>query len=120
MQALHNPHCMDQPSGFNLIEFETAKDLCDALSPLRPIKPAPSQFIYRGQGDASLCLQPGVFRDKHPAERLFGFRSVNADDQVATELLVLDLFVRSCDLLGLKLPNDSIEFLDEKTGREAK
>lgn len=94
-----------------MAEFDTADKLWERLSPINPIKPAPSDFIYRGQRDASWPLQPSVLRpENNPAQKLFGTLAINADNQVFAEMLILERFAQTCDLVGLKLPNDSIKF----------
>lgn len=101
---------MFQHSPFNLTEFENAYDLWEALSPLKPIKPPPSEFIFRGQAEANWELKPSVARENNPGLQRLRSQVVNVYDQIFLEMEILQSFVESCDLLGLKLPNDSIDF----------
>ena len=96
---------------FQEIRFSSADELWDYLSPTNePFKP-PYDLIYRGQGDSEWELIPKILRN--------GFESVvakmwwstpKAEDQVFVELIVLNSFARFCDQIGIRIPNDSMEF----------
>jgi hypothetical protein len=103
---------------FNLIEANTVDEFWDILSPQKTLGDKPSQFIYRGQRDASWHLIPSILRKNSPSKIIFGQREMTADEQISSERAILEQFVKQCDLLGLKIVNDSVELrenLDPRT-----
>lgn len=50
---------------------------------------------------------------KNPVKRVWGSLGVTADDQVFSELRILEHFVEQCDYLGLRIINDSVEFREQ-------
>jgi hypothetical protein len=97
------------------IEEKPAADAAEfwrLLSPEKPLFPASSVLLYRGQANASWPLEPSILR--HPENKLgVVFRAngeVASDDQVIKEWVYLSSFVRFCDSIGLAIPNDSPEF----------
>lgn len=93
---------------YDLMECSNTHEFWDKLSPEKPLKKNPSKFIYRGQGNAIWPLVPAILRDnmKHSwwKEKMY------YDEQIFFELAILNYFVEQCDLLGLKITNDSLEF----------
>jgi len=94
---------------FNLIELNTVEEFWDVLSPQNKLEDNPSQFIYRGQRDANWPLIPSILRDNSPSKIISGNRQLTADEQIFAETAILEQFVNQCDLLGLKIVNDSAE-----------
>jgi hypothetical protein len=94
---------------FNLIEPTAVDEFWEILSPQKPLDDKPSQFIYRGQRDASWHLIPSILRNNSPSTIISGQKEITADDQIFSELAILEQFVKQCDLLGLKIVNDSAE-----------
>lgn len=94
---------------FNLIESNNVEEFWDILSPQKTLQEKPSEFIYRGQRDANWHLIPAILRKNSPSKVIFGQRELTADEQIFTERAILEQFVNQCDLLGLKIVNDSAE-----------
>jgi len=94
---------------FNLIESNTVDEFWDILSPQKNLEDKPGQFIYRGQRDASWHLIPSILRKNSPAKIIFGQKKITTDEQIFSERAILEQFVNQCDLLGLKIVNDSAE-----------
>ena len=98
----HNPFCE--------IKCETAKELWDSLSPTNELVAPPCKLIYRGQENAEWRLIPSILRDetrnkfsKNWSRKLFG-------DQIHMEIYLLRSFVDYCDEIGIRIPNDSLDF----------
>lgn len=90
---------------------ETATELWDLLSPTNELFKKPNKLIYRGQADSSWELIPSVLRNSKRNQLVKIFKSDStADSQVFNELIILNKFVEYCDNLGIKIPNDSINF----------
>lgn len=100
-----------QYPGFNEIECGNADELWDMLSPTKELAKKPYDFIYRGHGDATWRLIPSILRKNYfnPAIILWG-EDRKADEQVFIEIKLLEIFAHYCDCVGIKLPNDSLEF----------
>ena len=102
-----------QYHSFETKHFEVADDLWEALSPTREheLTKAPSKLVYRGQADANWQLVPSVLRPT----LLKNWRGdqLKADDQIFTELHLLECFADFCDQIGVRLPNDSPSFRRE-------
>jgi hypothetical protein len=92
---------------FNLIEANTVEEFWDLLSPQNTLEDRPSQFIYRGQRDARWNLIPSILRGNIPIKGIARERELTADQQIFIELAILEKFVNQCDLIGLKVANDS-------------
>lgn len=91
--------------------FKSADRLWEALSPTRPLRIAPSRFVYRGQGKAHHKLVPSVLRDLDRAAAISpGSNTINATDMVFYEILLLRKFALHCDSLGIPIPGDSQAF----------
>ncbi len=91
-------------------ETSTASEFWNLLSPERPLFPATSDIIYRGQSDARWQLVPKAFRGAHnPAHLMFG-EHIDIAAQVAAECITLKSFVDHCDSIPLQIPNDSPQF----------
>jgi len=106
---------MSNYPGYEEKELNAADELWEILSPTRELAAKPCRFIYRGHGDATWDLIPSILRfdDQNPATILFG-NSNHADNQVAAEKMLLDMFARNCDAAGIKIPNDSLSFREEE------
>mgnify|MGYP000618471518 CR=1 FL=1 len=100
---------------FNLIECSNVNEFWEVLSPQKPLVKKPCHFIYRGQSDAGWGLLPSIFRAKNNktiSERMWN-RKPTFDDQIAFELIMLSYFMEQCDLLGLRINNDSSKFREQ-------
>lgn len=91
--------------------LNTAEELWEALNPIKDIFPGTSQPIYRGQANSEWGLIPSVLR----IPNLYPFNvemetTVKHHKQRFMEMRLLQEFVRFCDQIGLRIPNDSIEF----------
>ena len=94
---------------FNLIETDCVEEFWELLSPQKPLVAHPSQFIYRGQRDANWHLIPSILRENAPSTIIRRERNLTINQQIITEITILEKFVNQCDLLGLKIANDSPE-----------
>lgn len=96
---------------FQVKSFKTAKKLWEALSPTQKLFDDPCNVVYRGQADSSWKLIPTVLRkgDKNPASVMWG-KGVKAEEQIFTEIRLLELFAEFCDQVGLRIPGDSPQF----------
>jgi hypothetical protein len=100
--------------GFTLLECTTAEEFWEQLSPEKAIRRDGSGFIYRGQGKAEWKLLPRVFREtKCNLFNIQGRPPATSDEQVASELIILNRFVEECDLVGLRVPHDSRLFRNQ-------
>lgn len=105
-----------QPNKINLIECNDANTFGEYLSPQQPLKKYhfTRTLFYRGQGDANWPLIPKIFRnDNIISKQIFRRNDISFDDQVAAELMILNKFKSQCDLSGLRIHNDSLEFREE-------
>jgi hypothetical protein len=98
-------------SAFQEVNYQTADELWEALSPTKELVKPPCKLLYRGQANAEWGLIPSVLRktSNDPATAMWG-EGVNADHQVYTEVLLLEVFAEFCDQVGIQLPNDSMKF----------
>ena len=94
---------------FNLIEVIHVEDFWELLSPQKTLGDKGGQFIYRGQRDANWKLIPSILRNNTLAKIISQAIPVTADQQISTEIKILEKFINQCDLLGLKIANDSAE-----------
>ncbi|MDD9158519.1 FRG domain-containing protein [Aliivibrio sp. S4TY2] len=94
--------------------YATANELWDALSPTQSFFKEPYNIIYRGQADANWGLIPSLLRNENtnPLLRFMG-RRTKADELVFTEIRLLEEFTRYCDNIGVRIPNDSIDFRND-------
>lgn len=83
------------------IDTNTAEEFWSLLSPEKPLFPASSDLLYRGQADARWNLVPSVLRSAI---------CKRSENQLFTEWMYLKSFVDYCDLSGLPIPNDSPTF----------
>lgn len=101
------------------IEFESADDLWEALSPTRNLGiKFPNKLIYRGHGDSTWSLIPSALREQN-LKNTFYFTELEANFSrsiVLDELLSISLFVEHCDRIGINIPNDSQPFRSEYIG----
>lgn len=100
---------------FNLIETNCVEQFWEILSPQKSLVAQPSQFIYRGQRDANWQLIPSILRETTPSTIISRGTKLTADQQIITEITILEKFVNQCDLLGLKIANDSVELRQSLT-----
>lgn len=96
---------------FEEINYETANELWEALSPTKSFFKEPYKLIYRGQADAEWGLIPSLLRNKtsNPLLKFMG-RPSRADELVFTEVRLLEEFASYCDNVGIRIPNDSMKF----------
>ena len=96
---------------FQLEHFTSADSLWDALSPTRTLTSPRSKLIYRGQENADWKLIPTVLRGRtRTILDVLARTKPTADDQVFFEGVLLDTFVEHCDRIGIRIPNDSLDF----------
>ncbi|EIY6411655.1 FRG domain-containing protein [Vibrio parahaemolyticus] len=99
---------------FKEVNYETANDLWDALSPTKSFFKEPYNIIYRGQADSGWSLIPSLLRNKESNSLLkFLGRPSKADELVYTEVRLLEKFASYCDNVGVRIPNDSMTFRNE-------
>ena len=82
----------------------------DSLSPTNELVAPPCKLIYRGQENAEWRLIPSILRDE--TRNKFGkiWFSKNFEDQIHMEIYLLRSFVDYCDEIGIRIPNDSLNF----------
>lgn len=90
------------------VNFNSADELWDALSPTQELFSESYNAIYRGQGDSNWKLMPSLFRSRELLT--FLGRTATADELIFNELSVLNMFVQYCDDVGVRIPNDSHDF----------
>lgn len=83
------------------IPCKTPEEFWEKLSPLKLINN--KNIIYRGQKNATWNLIPGVLRSRYSSLK-------TSADQIFFEKAILHQFAEQCDQIGLRIPNDSIEF----------
>src|SRR6516165_12302063 len=100
---------------------EWAHEFWDVLSPQRPLFGPADQLLYRGQADASWSLTPSILRspENKRGVRLNPDGFVPSDFQVFKEWVYLRDFVRYCDSISLRIPNDSPAFRDQFLNQNA-
>ncbi|CAB1262534.1 putative FRG domain protein [Vibrio cholerae] len=99
---------------FKEVNYETANDLWDALSPTKSFFKKPYNIIYRGQADSGWSLIPSLLRNKESNSLLKSLgRPSKADELVHTEVRLLEEFASYCDNVGVRIPNDSMTFRNE-------
>jgi hypothetical protein len=89
------------------VPCETPEEFWEELSPLKLLDSQSSNIIYRGQRKAQWGLIPGVLRPDIPFLKILLKRK--SPNQIFFEKAILNQFTKRCDLLGLKIPNDSSE-----------
>ena len=91
-------------------KYETAEELWDSLSPTNELVAPPCKLIYRGQENAEWKLIPSILRDK--TRNKFGkiWPRKLFEDQIHMEIYLLRSFVDYCDEIGIRIPNDSLNF----------
>jgi len=99
---------------FKEINYETANELWDALSPTKSLFNEPCNLVYRGQADSTWKLIPSLLRDElnNPLLKFIG-NKIKSDELVFTEVQLLNIFAEYCDNIGVRVPNDSIKFRSE-------
>lgn len=99
---------------FEDINYNSADELWDALSPTKSFFDEPCNLIYRGQADSNWSLIPSLLRNENtsPLLKFFG-RKCKADELVFLEARLLEVFTEHCDAIGIRVPNDSIKFRNE-------
>ena len=99
----HNP--------FHEKQYDTADELWDSLSPTKELVKPPCKLIYRGQKNAEWGLVPSILREKtRKLLTTFRQRDIKYDDQIDIEIRILKMFMEFCDEVGIKIPNDSLDF----------
>ncbi|UUM32203.1 FRG domain-containing protein [Vibrio japonicus] len=99
---------------FEELNYETANELWDALSPTKSFFKEPYNIIYRGQADSAWSLIPSLLRNKESNPLLeFMGQPRKADELVFTEVRLLEEFASYCDNVGIRIPNDSMKFRKE-------
>lgn len=99
----HNP--------FHEKQYDTADELWDSLSPTKELVKPPCKLIYRGQKNAEWGLVPSILREKTRKLLTTSWqRYIKYDDQIHIEISILKIFVEFCDEVGIKIPNDSLDF----------
>ena len=92
-------------------QYATADDLWDALSPTQKLVAPPCKLIYRGQKDAEWGLVPSILRGemRKTFERSW-LGDMKHENQILMEMILLQRFMEYCDEVGIKIPNDSLDF----------
>ena len=103
----------------NLKESNNVEEFFDVLSPRTHLEKG-SDYIYRGQRDATWGLVPKVFRDNLDITRkMYNFHvpsvgvNITVVKQGQLEHEIIQLFVQHCDLLGLSIPTDSAKLRND-------
>ncbi|EBV0828025.1 TPA: FRG domain-containing protein [Salmonella enterica] len=108
---------MTSLASFKQIDFQTADDLWESLSPTRNLDlQKPYNLIYRGQGNSDWKLIPYALRDNHinkSVVRQYNNEHKQANGLVRDELFNLIQFVKHCDRTGIKIPNDTKAFRED-------
>ena|SRR6266446_1551327 len=85
--------------------FESAEDLLRALGRLDSRwSPNPTNWVFRGQGDADWKLQPRAFRPSAWKERSIVLPADSNEDQMKREWIIVQSFLQELNNQGLPLP----------------
>ncbi|MEE3624148.1 FRG domain-containing protein [Nitrospirillum sp. BR 11752] len=85
------------------IRADTAAEFWKLLSPENPVFGRGRETIYRGQSNATWPLTPSIFRDS-------SFSSRTCDQITHDEWALISEFLKNCDKIDTRIPNDSILF----------
>lgn len=100
-----------EPILYKEITYETANELWDALSPTKSWFDNLSNVVYRGQADSNWNLTPSLLRNNSTNQNIkFYGRHCTSDELIYNELQLLNVFTTYCDNIGIRIPNDSINF----------
>jgi len=94
-------------------DCESLDEFWNCISPIGNIFGSPiSKFIYRGQSNSDWSLSPQVYRKDIIEKYQVGMIGSSTDhiDQTFFEWRLLESFVHHCDLRGLSIPGDSMDF----------
>ena len=97
---------------YQILEFSSAKDFWARLAPESPLAPPPAQFIYRGQADASWGLIPSALRKDSLVRDRVAEEERTAEVQTFFEMRLLQVYVETCDSVGLEVPGDCVALRD--------
>lgn len=93
---------------------KTANEHWNLVSPTNKLFKEPCNLIYRGQGNANWGLIPSLLRYSENNQLMRIYKNeAKAYEQIFNELIILKQFVKYCDDLGIKIPNDSLKFRKE-------
>ncbi len=98
-----------------IYDCESLDDFWECISPIGSIFRSPQYtFIYRGQSDSDWQLTPAVYRRDVIERYKSGLAGALKDHSGQTffEFMLLQSFIYHCDLRGLPIPFDSMEFRD--------
>ncbi len=103
---------------FKEINFPSAKELWEAISPTQNFGLNTNEpLMYRGQANSNWNLIPTVLRRDESGNHIFPplgtTKRMPADMMIFCELNLINDFVEQCDRIGLRMPNDSVEFRSE-------
>ena len=98
--------------------FNTADELWLALSPTESLMEEPSNFVYRGHGDAEWMLVPSILRISPDSPLIPSDAYSNATKMVQWELLILKTFLNYCDAVGISVTGDSQNFRESVVNTE--
>ncbi|MBB3190917.1 FRG domain-containing protein [Halomonas cerina] len=93
-------------------DFETARELITALSPLNTDHWPRGMYVFRGQRSTQFGLVPSAYRSQSEisARRMWqGHGDVSGGRQVFFEIRMLSSFLEACDASGLQVSGDSIQ-----------
>lgn len=96
------------------IDVENIDEFWSLISPIGDLANSMASPIFRGQGNANWLLSPSSFR-KDVVSRYKGGKSLIAptDHIFFFEWSILIDFLHYCDQMGLRIPNDSVDFRKE-------
>lgn len=98
---------INQCKRYFLKECNSIDEFWKELCPEKPLGNKRGKFIYRGQRDETWPLVPSILRIN---KKTNAKAHIKCEEQVRNELLILNYFVDQCDLIGISIINDSLEF----------
>lgn len=99
---------------YKITETQSADELWDMLSPTRLNEKGKFAHLkFRGHANSNWKLIPTSLREGFHKNNFLLSGIKNLSDIVANEIAMLFHFARSCDRVGISIPNDSILFRNE-------
>ncbi len=89
------------------IKFYSAEELWEAFSPTRNLGiKKPHTLIFRGQADSEWKLIPSVLRNVNDFRFIIGSKTLNSEEMIINEIIMLREFFQQCDRIGIRFPNE--------------